>query len=64
MLYFFVDNMGFVKQLRAGVVFVDEITKLSIGKIDRKYFKQLVSNEVIKKIIAKLLFNRYYTTKS
>jgi hypothetical protein len=31
--------MGFVKQLRAGVVFVDEITKLSIGKIDRKYFK-------------------------
>ncbi len=49
MLYFFVDNMGFIKQLRAGVVFVDEIPKLSIGKIDRKYFKQLVSNEVINK---------------
>jgi hypothetical protein len=40
--------MGFIKQLRAGVVFVDEIRRLSIGKLDRKYFKQLVSNEVIK----------------
>jgi non-ribosomal peptide synthetase component E (peptide arylation enzyme) len=40
--------MGSLKQLRAGVVFVDEIPRLSIGKIDRKHFKQLVSNEVIR----------------
>jgi non-ribosomal peptide synthetase component E (peptide arylation enzyme) len=40
--------MGFVKQLRAGVVFVDQIPRLGIGKIDRKYFKQLVSNEIIR----------------
>jgi acyl-coenzyme A synthetase/AMP-(fatty) acid ligase len=40
--------MSYVKQLRAGVVFVDEIPRLSTGKLDRKYFKQLVSNEVIK----------------
>jgi hypothetical protein len=40
--------MGYVKQLRAGVVFVDEIPRLTNGKLDRIYFKQLVSNEVIK----------------
>jgi acyl-coenzyme A synthetase/AMP-(fatty) acid ligase len=40
--------MSYVKQLRAGVVFVDEIPRLSTGKLDRKYFKQLVGNEVIK----------------
>ncbi len=40
--------MGYVKQLRAGVVFVDEIPRLTPGKLDRKYFRQLVSNEVIK----------------
>jgi non-ribosomal peptide synthetase component E (peptide arylation enzyme) len=40
--------MGFIKQLRAGVVFVDHIPRLGIGKIDRKYFKQLVSNEIIR----------------
>ncbi len=45
---FFSETMGYVKQLRAGVVFVDEIPRLSTGKLDRKYFKQLVSNEVIK----------------
>jgi non-ribosomal peptide synthetase component E (peptide arylation enzyme) len=41
--------MGFIKQLRAGVKFVDEIPRISVGKIDRKYFKQLVSNEIIGK---------------
>ncbi len=40
--------MGYVKQLRAGVVFVDEIPKLGVGKVDRNYFKQLINNEVIK----------------
>jgi acyl-coenzyme A synthetase/AMP-(fatty) acid ligase len=40
--------MGYINELRAGVVFVDEIPRLTAGKIDRKYFKKLVSNEVIK----------------
>jgi non-ribosomal peptide synthetase component E (peptide arylation enzyme) len=40
--------MGFIKQLRAGVEYVDEIPRISVGKIDRKYFKQLVSNEIIR----------------
>ncbi len=40
--------MGYAKQLRAGVVFVDEIPRLGVGKVDRKYFKQLISNEIIK----------------
>ncbi len=40
--------MGFVKQLRAGVAFVDHIPRLGIGKIDRKYFNELVSNEIIR----------------
>ena len=47
MLYFFVDNMGFIKQLRAGVAFVDEIPRTIIGKVDRQYFKRLVNNEII-----------------
>jgi non-ribosomal peptide synthetase component E (peptide arylation enzyme) len=41
--------MGFKNQLRAGVVFIDEIPKLGVGKIDRNYFKNLISNEVINK---------------
>jgi acyl-coenzyme A synthetase/AMP-(fatty) acid ligase len=40
--------LGYIKELRAGIVFVDSIPKSSVGKINRKYFKQLVSNEVIK----------------
>jgi acyl-coenzyme A synthetase/AMP-(fatty) acid ligase len=40
--------LGLIKQIRAGVVFVDEIPRISVGKIDRKYFKQLVKDEVIR----------------
>jgi non-ribosomal peptide synthetase component E (peptide arylation enzyme) len=40
--------MGFINQLRAGVVFVDHIPRLGVGKIDRKYFNQLVDKELIK----------------
>jgi hypothetical protein len=40
--------MSFTKQLRAGVIFVDHIPRLGGGKIDRKYLKQLVSNEIIR----------------
>jgi non-ribosomal peptide synthetase component E (peptide arylation enzyme) len=47
-VFLFTDTMGFIKQLRAGVTFVDHIPRLGIGKIDRKYFKQLVSNEIIR----------------
>jgi len=32
-------------------VFVDEIPRISVGKIDRKYFKQLVKDEVIRRDI-------------
>ncbi len=45
----FLESMGNEKQLRAGVVFIDEIPRLGIGKVDRKYFKNLISNEVIRK---------------
>ncbi len=40
--------MGNEKQLRAGVVFVDEIPRLGVGKVNRNYFKQLIINEVIR----------------
>ncbi len=39
--------MSYTKHLRAGVVFVNEIKRSIIGKVDRKYYKQLVINEVI-----------------
>jgi acyl-coenzyme A synthetase/AMP-(fatty) acid ligase len=39
--------MAFQNQIRAGVRFVDEIPRTIIGKVDRKFFKSLVSNEVI-----------------
>ncbi|XP_054169306.1 uncharacterized protein LOC128966483 [Oppia nitens] len=42
------DNMNDAKHLRAGVVFVDHIPRTTIGKVDRRYFKKLVVNEVIK----------------
>jgi hypothetical protein len=41
--------MGNEKQLRAGVVFVNEIPRLGLGKVDRKYFKNLIRNELIRK---------------
>ncbi len=45
----FTETLGYTKQLRAGVVFVNEIPRIhGIGKVDRKYFKQLASNELIK----------------
>ncbi|OTF77615.1 hypothetical protein BLA29_009861, partial [Euroglyphus maynei] len=40
------ENMGFQKRLRAGVQFVDRIPRTSIGKVDRKYFRSLVQNEL------------------
>ncbi len=46
--YFSKDSLGYIKQLRTEVVFVDEIPRISVGKIDRKYFKQLVKEEVIR----------------
>jgi hypothetical protein len=40
--------LGYIKELRAGIVFLESIPKSTVRKINRKYFKQLVSNEVIK----------------
>ncbi|CAG2118662.1 unnamed protein product [Medioppia subpectinata] len=42
------DNLNDAKQLRAGVVFVDHIPRTTVGKVDRRYFKQLIANELIK----------------
>ncbi|CAG2113942.1 unnamed protein product, partial [Medioppia subpectinata] len=42
------DNLNEAKQLRAGVVFVDHIPRTTIRKVDRRYFKQLIANELIK----------------
>ncbi|CAG2113851.1 unnamed protein product [Medioppia subpectinata] len=41
------DSLGFEKRLRAGVVFIAHIPRTNIGKVDRKYFKQLVANELL-----------------
>lgn len=37
------------KRLRGGVVFVDEIPKTAIGKLDRQFFKNKTKGELIKK---------------
>jgi len=39
--------MGFQKRLRGGVRFVDEIPQTIAGKVDRQFFKNLISNEII-----------------
>ncbi len=39
--------MAFQNRLRAGVRFVDVFPRTITGKIDRQYFKNLVSNEII-----------------
>ena len=41
------ERMGDQKQLRAGVVFVEEIPRTAIGKPDRQHFKKMVKDEII-----------------
>ncbi|KAH7639988.1 hypothetical protein HUG17_4021 [Dermatophagoides farinae] len=41
------ENLGFQKRLRAGVQFVQHIPRTSIGKVERKYFRSLVKNELL-----------------
>ncbi|KAH9422649.1 hypothetical protein DERP_003326 [Dermatophagoides pteronyssinus] len=41
------DNMGFQKRLRGGVKFIEHIPRTSIDKVDRKYFRTLVKNELL-----------------
>ncbi|XP_054161809.1 uncharacterized protein LOC128959819 [Oppia nitens] len=44
----FVSNtMASSKHLRAGVVFVDEIHRTVVGKVDRQYYRKLVSHEIV-----------------
>ncbi|XP_054152823.1 uncharacterized protein LOC128951600 [Oppia nitens] len=43
---FVADTLAYTKQLKAGVVFVDTIHRTSIGKVDRKYYRNLVMNEI------------------
>ncbi|CAG2112051.1 unnamed protein product [Medioppia subpectinata] len=40
-------TLSYLKQLKAGVVFVDQIRRTVIGKVDRKYYKDLVRHELI-----------------
>ncbi|CAG2172992.1 unnamed protein product [Oppiella nova] len=42
------DNLNDAKLLRAGVVFVDRIPRTTVGKVDRRYFKQLIADQIIK----------------
>lgn len=41
------DNMGYQKQLRGGVRFLNHIPRTSIGKVDRKYFRNLIKDEIL-----------------
>ncbi len=39
--------MAFPKQLRAGVVIVDNIARIVVGKADRQHYMKLVKNEIL-----------------
>ncbi|KAJ6215566.1 hypothetical protein RDWZM_010066 [Blomia tropicalis] len=41
------DNMGYQNRLNGGVQFVDHVPRISMGKVDRQYFKRLVEHELI-----------------
>ncbi|XP_017494399.1 PREDICTED: 4-coumarate--CoA ligase-like 7 [Rhagoletis zephyria] len=41
------QNMGFQKQLRAGVHFISKMPRTAIGKIDRAYFRKLAQQELL-----------------
>ncbi|XP_054152554.1 uncharacterized protein LOC128951330 [Oppia nitens] len=41
------ETMAYTKQLKGGVVFVHQIHRTSIGKVDRKYYRNLVENELL-----------------
>ncbi|CAG2176190.1 unnamed protein product, partial [Oppiella nova] len=41
------DTLAYTKRLTGGVVFVDNIQRTSIGKVDRKYYRNLVKDEIL-----------------
>ncbi|CAG2108524.1 unnamed protein product [Medioppia subpectinata] len=41
------DTLAYTKQLTGGVLFVDHIVRTSIGKVDRKYYRNLVKEEIL-----------------
>ncbi|CAG2172185.1 unnamed protein product [Oppiella nova] len=41
------DTLAYTKRLTGGVVFVDHINRTSIGKVDRKYYRNLVKDEIL-----------------
>lgn len=41
------ESMGFHKQLRAGVHFIEKMPRTALGKIDRAYFRKLVQQELL-----------------
>ena len=46
-MFFTIENMSFQSRLRGGVKFIDEMPRTIIGKVDRQFFKNLVTDEVI-----------------
>ncbi|CAG2115097.1 unnamed protein product, partial [Medioppia subpectinata] len=44
---FISDTLANTKQLKGGVVFIDGIKRTAIGKVDRKYYRTLVKDEVL-----------------
>lgn len=42
--------MGFQKQLRAGVRFIEKMPRTALEKIDRAYFKKLVQQELLTEV--------------
>ena len=42
-----IDTLAYTKRLKGGVVFVDRIQRTAIGKVDRKYYRNLVKDEVL-----------------
>lgn len=41
------ENLGFQKQLRGGVRFVDQIRRTAIGKVDRQYYNRLNEGQIL-----------------
>ena len=48
-ILFFVqlENMGYMKRLNGGVVFIPSMPRISVGKVDRKHFAALTKGELL-----------------
>ncbi|KAH9398868.1 hypothetical protein TYRP_018681 [Tyrophagus putrescentiae] len=41
------ENMGYMKRLNGGVVFIPSMPRISVGKVDRKHFAALTKGELL-----------------